>query len=108
MRRQFAQTGTNTFRIRRQIKWAEGTHLAVSDEASVGFHANNRAVKNRHRFADRPRVGRFVQREFNAMSNDAGDFHAARTMEVLVILLNPKLWRAPAPSRDRAVSTRRE
>ena len=56
MRPEFAQTSAHALRIRGQIKRAERAHLAVADQARVGFNADNRAVEDGDRFSAGPFV----------------------------------------------------
>ena len=62
MRPEFAQPGAHAFRISRQIKRPERTHLPVAHQARIRFHPDDRAVKDRHRFATRPFVSGLVER----------------------------------------------
>ncbi len=75
VRPEFAETGADAPGKGRQIKRTQRTHFAVTDESGVRLDADNRAVKNGDGLPARPFVGRLVQREFDAMGEDAGDFH---------------------------------
>jgi len=90
MRSQLAQSGTHALGIGGQVERSERTNLAVADEAGIGLHAHYGAVEDGDGLATAPFVGAFVQRKFNAVGEDAGNFHV--TMQNVVqgfgILLN--------------------
>ena len=76
VRPEFAQTSAHAFRVGRQIERPERTDLAVADETGVGLDADDGAIEDGDGLAAGPFVGCFVEREFNAMGKDAGDFHS--------------------------------
>jgi hypothetical protein len=76
---------SHAFGIGGQIERAERTHFAKTEESYVGLHADNRAVKNGDGLAARPFVGGLVQRKFDSMGEDAGDFHAESRMGFPII-----------------------
>ena len=75
MRPQFLQPRPHAVGISRQIKRPQRTHLAKADNAGVGLDADDGAVEDGNGFAAGPFVAAFVQGKFDAMGEDAGDFH---------------------------------
>src|SRR4029077_18594041 len=84
MRREFTQSRAHTLGVSRQIERAEWTNLAVAGQSAVSLHAHNRAIKNGDRFSPAPLVGAFVQRQFNAICNDAGNLHGGKVVEAVL------------------------
>jgi hypothetical protein len=78
VRAEFAEAGADTFGIGGKIEWSEGTDFAMTGEASICFHPDDGAVEDGDGFSAGPFVGGFVERKFDAISKDTGDFHAKR------------------------------
>ena len=67
--------GAHALGIGRQIERPERADLAVADEPGVGLDADDGAVEDGDGLAAGPLVGPLVQRQFDAIGEDAGDFH---------------------------------
>src|SRR5438309_729126 len=55
----------------------------MADDAGIRFDAHDGAVEHGHRFAAGPLVGSFVQRQLDAIRQDAIDFHDRFSVEDL-------------------------
>lgn len=75
MRPEFAQVSAHAFGISRQVEGPERANFAVAGEAGVGLDADDGAVENGDGLAAASLVGDFVEWEFNAVGQEAGDFH---------------------------------
>ena len=75
VRPQLAQPRAHALGVGGKIERPERTDFAVADDARVRLHADDGAIEDGDGFSAAPFVGGFDEREFDAIGEDAGDFH---------------------------------
>ena len=75
MRSEFPKTRADALGVSWEVKWSEGADFAVADDAGVGFDANDGAVEDIDGLSAGPFISGFVERQSDAVGEDAGNFH---------------------------------
>jgi len=75
MRSEFPKTRADALGVSWKVKWSEGADFAVTDDAGVGFDANDGAVEDINGLSAGPFISGFVERQSDAVSEEAGNFH---------------------------------
>ena len=78
VRPQLPQARPDALGVGGQVERPERAHFPVPDDPRVGLDADDGAVEGGDRLAARPFIGAFVERQLDAVSNDARDLHNAR------------------------------
>lgn len=75
MRSEFPKTRADALGVSWKVKWSEGADFAVTDDAGVGFDANDGAVEDINGLSAGPFISGFVERQSDAVGEEAGNFH---------------------------------
>jgi hypothetical protein len=91
VRAQLPQPRAHPLCVGRKVGRAERTHLAMANQAFIGFDAYDRTVEHLHGLAASPVIAAFPQRQINLKGQKPRDLHVCFRSNVADRRMKPRL-----------------